>query len=110
MRGAMDDGIGRLKAIPLFSELPESTLQRIAQVTADAEIPSGQTLAQRDDPGSGMYAIEAGNVAVKLHGRSVELGPGDIFGELSLLVPGAKRSRGSERPHRCAAWRSAEPI
>jgi CRP-like cAMP-binding protein len=82
----------RLRAVPLFSELSVATLQRLAEIASDTAVPAGQTLAQRDDPGSGMYVVEDGEVEVELHGRSVELGPGEFFGELSLLVPEARRS------------------
>lgn len=82
----------RLRAIPLFAELPQATLERMAAAFTHVELPSGQTLTQRDDPGTGMYVIEEGTVVVDLHERTVELGAGDTFGELSLLVPGASRS------------------
>ncbi len=77
------------------------TLARVSTVTTAVEIPQGQTLAQRDDPASGMYAIEEGAVVVELGERSVELGAGDIVGELSLLVPDA---------HRSARVRAATPL
>lgn len=97
--------LDRLRAVPLFAGLPEGTLSRLADALSAADIGTGQTLAQRHDAGSGMYIIEEGTVAVELHGRSVELGPGEFFGELSLLVPDARRSARvrAVTPVRCLA-------
>lgn len=86
------DDIERVRAIPLFAGLPDSVLARLAAIGAEASFPAGQTLTQKDDPGSGMYVVETGTVEVELHGRHVELEHGDFFGELSLLVPEARRS------------------
>jgi CRP-like cAMP-binding protein len=52
---------------------------------------AGQILALEGDPGSGMFVILDGTVSVEWRGGSVELGPGDFFGELTLLAPGGTR-------------------
>ena len=51
----------------------------------------GQVIARTDDPGSGMFVIREGRVAVELRGQTLELGPGDFFGELALLVDDGHR-------------------
>ena len=51
----------------------------------------GQILALRGDRGSGMFVIIDGTVSVEWQGGSVELGPGDFFGELTVLAPGGTR-------------------
>ncbi len=38
-----------------------------------------------------MFVIQEGRVAVELKGATLELGPGDFFGELALLVDGGAR-------------------
>lgn len=38
-----------------------------------------------------MFVIQEGRVAVELRGVTLELGPGDFFGELALLVDGGAR-------------------
>ncbi len=52
---------------------------------------TGQVLALHGDPGSGMFVILEGTVTVEMRGGGVELGPGDFFGELTLLAPGGTR-------------------
>ncbi len=83
--------IARLREIPLFTELDDAGLERIAGVATEVEYPAGMVLARPDDPGSGMYVVEEGAVVVEAGPRTIELGPGEFFGELALLVPDAPR-------------------
>lgn len=82
----------RLRRIPLFAGLADDALGRVAAVATELECPAGTVLAQADDPGSGMYVVEEGTVAVEARGGfRTELGAGEFVGELTLLVPGAHR-------------------
>ena len=85
------DRIGRLRAIPLFAGLDEEALARIAELATEVEARAGQVLTRANDPGAGMFVVEEGTVAVELRSRTVEFGAGQFFGELSLLVPDARR-------------------
>ena len=89
MTGA--DRTGRLRAIPLFAGLEPDALERIADLATEVEAPAGQVLTRANEPGAGMFVVEEGTVAVELRSRTVEFGPGEFFGELSLLVPDARR-------------------
>ena len=81
----------RLRAIPLFAGLDDAALERIAEIATEVEARRGQVLTRANDPGAGMFVVEDGTVAVELRSRTVEFGPGEFFGELSLLVPDARR-------------------
>jgi CRP-like cAMP-binding protein len=82
----------RLRQIPLFAELSDDALGRVAALATEIESPAGTVLALADDPGSGMFVIEEGQVIVEGHGGfHSQLGPGEFFGELTLLVPDAHR-------------------
>ena len=78
-------------------------LARVAACAAELEADDGQVLALQDDPGSGMYVIREGTVAVELRSGTLELGPGDFFGELALLIEdGARVARvRATSPVRC---------
>ena len=96
----------RLREIPLFAELPDESLQALGQIATEVEVPAGQVLIRPYDPGLGMFVVEEGKVVVELHhGREVELGPGEFFGELALLVPeGVRAARvRAETDVRCLA-------
>jgi CRP-like cAMP-binding protein len=81
----------RLRRVPLFAELDDDELERVAAVASEFEIPSGRVLVEHGQPGSGMFCITEGTVVVELPGGSVELGPGEFVGELSLLADGIMR-------------------
>ena len=81
-----------MRQIPLFAELSDEALARVAELGTEIESPAGTVLALADDPGSGMFVIEEGRVVVEGHGGfQSELGPGEFVGELTLLVPDAHR-------------------
>lgn len=86
-----DDRIARLRNVPVLAGLGDDVLERIVAASSELECPAGQVLISADDPGAGMFVLEEGTVVVEAPGRTVELGPGEFFGELSLLVPEATR-------------------
>jgi CRP-like cAMP-binding protein len=75
----------RLRAIPLFSELDDQQLDRLAAQTTEFDAPAGQALIERGRPGSGLFVLEEGRATVEAPEGTRELGPGDVFGERSLL-------------------------
>jgi CRP-like cAMP-binding protein len=85
------DRSAELRALPLFAGVNDESIERIAAIASEIDVPAGQVLVQRNEPGTGMYVVLDGAVVVELRGKTVELGPGEFFGELSLLVPGATR-------------------
>jgi CRP-like cAMP-binding protein len=102
--------VERLRALPILAELAEPTLLRLAAGSAELELEPGQVVIQVNEPGSGLFFLEEGAVAVELRGRTVTLGPGEFFGELSLLVPDASRSARvrATSPGRCLAIRRSD--
>ncbi len=89
---AEPDHIACLRAIPLFSELDEAALERIAAIATEVEFPERALLIERNQPGSGMFVLLDGTASVELPHRTVELGPGQFIGELSLLTDGDRRT------------------
>ena len=80
-----------IRAIPLFADVSDAGVERLATGAGEMSSEAGQVLALQGDPGSGMFVILDGTVSVELRGGAVELGPGDFFGELTLLAPGGTR-------------------
>jgi CRP-like cAMP-binding protein len=100
-----DERLARLRLVPILSELDEHILERILGASTEFESPAGQVLIRANDPGAGMFVLEAGTVVVEAPGRTIELGPGEFFGELSLLVPESTRVARvrAKTPVRCLA-------
>ena len=80
-----------LREIPLLAGASDAGLELVRSSAGEMTSEAGQILALQGDPGSGMFLILDGTVSVEWRGGSVELGPGDFFGELTLLAPGGTR-------------------
>jgi CRP-like cAMP-binding protein len=79
--------------VPLFSELSLWSLERIARVASEVELPAGRVLIEPNAPGAGMFLIQEGTVVVHIRGKGPrELGPGEVVGELALLRRDGARS------------------
>ena len=77
-------------AIPLFASIsPESAALVAAEEVAD--VPAGQVLARGGDVAEGMFVVLDGTVVMERGAVHHEMGPGEFFGELSLLVTDAPR-------------------
>ncbi|HET9242971.1 MAG TPA: cyclic nucleotide-binding domain-containing protein [Gaiella sp.] len=95
--------VSALRACPLFAGVSDAGIERVVACAAELDAEEGQVLALQDDPGSGMFVIADGTVAVELRSGALELGRGDFFGELALLVEdGARVARvRATSPVRC---------
>jgi CRP-like cAMP-binding protein len=75
----------RLLALPLFADLDDAQLERLAAATSEFEAPAGQALIERGRPASGMFVLEQGQAIVEAPEGRRQIGPGDVFGERALL-------------------------
>jgi len=80
-----------LRQVPLFSELDEPELERVAQVAVARSFPADTRVFHEGDPGNACYIISRGACRVTREhsdGRAItlaSLGPGAIFGELAMF-------------------------
>ncbi|HKN37495.1 MAG TPA: cyclic nucleotide-binding domain-containing protein [Acidimicrobiia bacterium] len=85
--GRRDAYIEHLTQVPLFSACSRDELQKLAKRTTDIPIAEGHVLVKEGDRGLEFFVIVSGLAKVSRRGRKVgELGPGDFFGELALLI------------------------
>ena len=83
-----------LRQIQLFEGVSDAGLERLVASSGEIECEPGQVLALPGDPGSGMYVVLDGEVSVEIRGGfHAELGPGNFFGEVALLVPSGRVAR-----------------
>ena len=85
------DVVEQLSKVPLFSGCSRKDLQTIARIVRDIDHPAGTVIAREGDPGVGLFVITEGMTDVTIGGRRrARLGPGDFFGEISLLDGGPR--------------------
>ena len=87
-----DDRLEALRRVPLFSELGNEELQRVAEAVNEVAVPAQQLLVQPGTAGTGMFFIAEGTAVVETKRDKIELGPGQFFGELALMSEDATRT------------------
>ena len=81
-----DDTTRWLAGTPLFAAVEADGLARIAARTTELDVPAGRVIVRQGEIGTGFYLIVAGAVRVVRDAETIAvLGPGDFFGELSIL-------------------------
>ena len=75
-----------LNRVPIFSNCTSEEIAVIAGVAQESFFQPGQIIVTQGTPGQAFYMILAGRVEILRDGVSLgAFGPGDFFGEMSLL-------------------------
>src|SRR5256712_9785945 len=80
-----------LRSVPLFASLDSKATAELGEYLTIHDYPKSATIFRNGDPGDAMYLIDVGKVRISVtdaDGHAVnlaELGPGDFFGEMSML-------------------------
>jgi CRP/FNR family cyclic AMP-dependent transcriptional regulator len=75
-----------LARAPLFARVDAEGIARIARRVVEVEFPKDHVIARQGDVGTGFFLVASGSVRVVRDGETIaRLGPGDFFGELSVL-------------------------
>ena len=70
----------------LFDGVDADGMERIAAVAVQVDFPADHVIARQGDIGTGFFVVVDGAVRVVRDGETVAtIGPGDFFGELSVL-------------------------
>jgi CRP/FNR family transcriptional regulator, cyclic AMP receptor protein len=81
-----DRRVELLAAAGLFSEVDAAGMERIAARAIEVDFPADHVIARQGEIGTGFFVVVEGGVRVVRDGGVVaRLGPGDFFGELSVL-------------------------
>ncbi len=81
-----DRRVELLSATPLFAEVDEAGMTRIAERAVEVAFDNGHVIARQGDIGTGFFVVVTGAVRIVRDGADIaHLGPGEFFGELSVL-------------------------
>lgn len=95
-------------ACPLFRGLDADGLAAIAAASIEVEFPAERVIARQGEIGTGFFVVAEGTARVVRDGVVVaRLGPGEFFGELSVLDGGPRIAQVvADTPVRCLALAS----
>ena len=80
-----------LESIALFAGLRAEDRARVAEVADEVTVPAGAEIIRGRDFAYHFFAIVEGEAAVLRNARTLaDLGPGDFFGEIGMLVTGRR--------------------
>ena len=86
-----DTYLDQLAEVPLFAACTRRDLQKIARASDEIQVKAGRNLVDEGRPGHEFFLILDGRATVRRGNKKVaELGPGQYFGELSLLDRGPR--------------------
>jgi CRP-like cAMP-binding protein len=81
----------RLAQLPCFAELSDEQRTQVSDLLEEVVVSAGEEVAVEGDLAYHFFVVEDGTAEVRENGaRIAELGPGDFFGELGLLVTGRR--------------------
>ena len=85
------DVVKMLSQVPIFSELSKKELEALARNAKQVRHREGAVLAREGESGLGFFLIMNGTATVSVNGKPrKKMGPGDFFGEISLLDNGPR--------------------
>lgn len=75
-----------LEQVPLFRGCAPDIIEQLADATAEFEFASEQPIVQQGQVGNGLYIVVDGGARIVAGSEELaRLGPGDFFGELSVI-------------------------
>ena len=97
-----------LAGCPLFKGIGADGLSHLAEVATPVDFPPNHVIAREGDIGTGFFVVISGLVRVVRDGTVVaRLGPGEFFGELSVLDRLPRNATvAAEEPTTCLALAS----
>ena len=88
---SQDDRVQRLEEVSLLQGCSRKQLKRIARISEILEVPADTVLARTGTAGNDFFLILDGHARVEVTPRKrSRLGPGQYFGEMSLLDGGPR--------------------
>ena len=83
--------VAQLSKVPLFANCSKRDLSRLLSRVRTESVDAGHTLFVEGAPSSNLYVILSGSAIVRKNGRRIaRLGPGDVVGELSVILGGPR--------------------
>ena len=80
-----------IRGVPLFSDLDDKTVERLAGEFIERHFDKGVAIATEGVDGLNFFIVASGEASVTVQGKAVgTLGPGSSFGEVALVDKSAR--------------------
>lgn len=101
----LDEARGALRTSKLFGALDAARREQIVSRLREMRYAAGECILREGDAGASLFVLSRGEVRVEREGvdEVLTFGPGDVFGEMSLLT-GAPRAATCRAAAECACW------
>ncbi len=87
----MDRKLELLKAVPLFADLDDQSLDAVGVLAHEVDVPEGHVLMTEGEPGDSFYVIVEGTIHVqRAGGVARSMTAGGFLGEIALLEGGPR--------------------
>ncbi|HEY8922291.1 MAG TPA: cyclic nucleotide-binding domain-containing protein [Candidatus Limnocylindria bacterium] len=98
-----EDAVELISSLSLFADLGGPQLEAISHIFEETTFASGQRILRQGITGSNFYVVVDGEASVRIDGEErANIGRGDFFGEMSLLLGSAPTADVTARtPLRC---------
>ena len=74
----------------LFADVPDEDVRALAGVGESVTFEADEAIVTEGDRGDAMYVIVEGQARVDVGGRFHVIRPGQFFGEMAVIAPGAR--------------------
>jgi CPA2 family monovalent cation:H+ antiporter-2 len=79
-----------MKKFPVFADLDAGQQAELLALFKPRSAAPGERVIRAGDAGTEMFFISSGAVEVSIGGKAIQLGPGDLFGEMALVIGGVR--------------------
>jgi len=89
-----------LKSVPLFANLSKRALRDVTGLATTIDVDAGRTFIEEGDAGREFFVVLAGEAEIRTGDQIVAIrGPGEFFGEISLLLDRPRTATVTARTH-----------
>jgi CPA1 family monovalent cation:H+ antiporter len=75
-----------VQQVPVFADLDAPSLRKLSRALTTRHADEGEVILRRDEPARSVYFIASGAVEVETVGEPTQLGRGEMFGQLAILM------------------------
>jgi len=91
------DRVAQLRTTPLFAEVPEEHLLKLAAVAVPLHLAPGEVLLREGDAAEELFVVVRGELEITKHSGNAEIpltrvGPGSIQGEMAAFERGQRKA------------------